>query len=125
MTTFSTKYVTLKNYVKQVEKDISAGERKRRAEAGTYLKRKIRGKIRKSETSLPGEPPGRVTGNLLRGLASRNMRSQTIVGFRPPGYHALMLEFGTENMAPRPVLFPTMAEETPTLKKILSGLWVK
>lgn len=121
----STPYVRLKNRIGQVDRELKAGERKRRGQAARHLKNKIASKIRKTETSLPGEAPGQVTGNLLKGLSMRSTPSTTIIGFKAPGFHSRMLEFGTQNMAARPVLFPTFAEELNTLKKIHSGTWIK
>jgi len=118
-------YSTLQNYTKQVMKDLEKADKDLRGKAGRHVRSRIRAKINKEQPSLPGQPPGKVTGNLLKGLAVKNGTPSTLVGFKAPGYHARMLEFGTLRMAARPVLFTTMAEEAETVKRIMSGDWVK
>ena len=119
------KFAKLTSYTDSVMKDLQKGERDLRRKAGVHVRGKVRAKINKTTPSIPGEPPGKVTGNLLKGLATKTHPSTTLVGFKPPAYHARMLEFGTSKMAARPVLFPTFAEEAPTIKRILSGEWIK
>lgn len=113
--------VTVNSFIKEVERDIAAEDKRLRNEAGLHVMRAIERKINKIGPSIPGEPPGMVTGALKKGLAVKSGRSTTLVGIKNPGYYARMLEFGTSKMAARPFLFPTFAEEAGAVKRILSG----
>lgn len=115
----------LTNDIADVFSDISKEEKKLRAKAAQHIKAKIKAKIRRTSPSLPGEPPGKVTGNLLKGLGLINFNTVSIVGFKKPGFHAHLLEFGTDKMQKRPFLFPTFAEESRNVRKILSEEWIK
>lgn len=127
----------LRTQFKEVLGDIKKKDKELRGKAAKHVKDKIAEKINHEQPSLPGEPPGKVSGNLLKGLAVKNGAFSSVVGFKKPGFHALILEFGAVwrwvanhfgrnesgsagAMAPRPVLFPTMAEESATVKAILS-----
>lgn len=117
-----------KNYassISSVMKEIYAEDSALRREAAMHVKRKIAAKIKRRHVSLPGDPPGRNTGNFLKGLTMQNKKTVALVGFKRPAYHAHLLEFGTKNMKARPVLFPTFAEESATVQKILSGQRLK
>lgn len=119
-----------------VLKDIQKGEKDLRGKAARHLRKVVARKIKQRKISLPGEPPGRVTGDLLRGLKMSNRKTVALIGFKPPAQHATILEFGgkdirehktgksTGYMDARPVLFPTFAEEAPTVRKIMSGDWL-
>jgi len=128
---------TLRKQFKEAFGEIQKKDKELRGRAASYLKDKIAAKINSVRHSLPGEPPGKMSGNLLKGLAVKNGAFSSIVGFKKPGFHALILEFGTKmrmvkkhaksgqpessgQMAPRPVLFPTFAEEAGAVKMILS-----
>lgn len=116
------------SHVKAVMKDIRQADKANRKKAANHVKSKIRNKINKSEVSLPGHPPGKDSGDLLKGLSTKNGRSTSIVGFKKPGFHARILEFGalrkgTNRLEKRPVIGPTFAEESGAVKRILSGDW--
>jgi len=118
-------FARVRSFTDAIMKDLQRSDRRLRQKAGLHVKAQVKAKINKGGTSIPGEPPGKVTGNLLKGLAVKTHPSTTLVGFKAPAYHARMLEFGTSKMAARPVLFPTFAEEAPTVKKILTdGDWL-
>lgn len=110
---------------KGVMKDIWAKDKELRGKAAAHVKSAVRKKIDKNERSAPGEPPGKVTGNLLKGLRSENKKTMALVGFKAPAYHANLLEFGASGsrkgpMAARPFFFSTFAEEAGAVESILS-----
>lgn len=113
--------------LRQIEKE----DRRLIGSASRHLRgrmaRKInhRSRYSKGKNIPDGQAPGYVTKNLLRGLVAVTKRTVGIVGFLAPAYHALLMEFGTSYMAPHPILYPTIAEELETLKRILSGQRVK
>jgi hypothetical protein len=136
--------------IKQVMKEIEAGARKQRAAAASLIRSKIKKKISdvyfSGHHSKPGEPPGKISGNLMSGLYKFNGKKASFVGFRMPAYHAFLLEFGstksnprmtkgkgakrkkirsTGYLAPRPVVYPTFVESETEVNKILSEPWVK
>ena len=120
----ATQYVTTLFNSDTVMKEIYSAEAALRLRAANHIKDKIRAKISdvyyEGFHSREGEPPGKITGDLLRGLRTESHRTVALVGFGPPAHHAMMLEFGTKNMGPRPMLGPTMREEKETVRRILS-----
>lgn len=122
-----------RSFIKSVLKDLNKKDVQLRRKAASHIKRKIAAKIKPIGTSQPNTPPSSQSGDLLAGLATRGGPWTAYVGFKKPGYHAVLLEFGGKSaqrtttggesrghMAPRPVLFPTFAEETGAVKQILS-----
>lgn len=114
-------FVTYKNNFDSVMGEIFKEERGLRGKAARYLRKKVAKKINEPWPSLPGEPPGRDTGNLLKGLKVSNMRTVALTGFVAPAYHAHLLEFRPPSEGGRPFLFSTFAEESGAVKKILSS----
>jgi hypothetical protein len=128
-----------KKMMSQVLKEVYAEDKRRRAQAASHVKGKIRKKISDQYYdgyhSAPGEPPGTITGNLIAGLAVDNMKTVSLVGFKAPAYHAHLMEFGALNrvdkqgkpnpMKPRPIIGPTFAEEAGAVQRIIAGTWVK
>jgi hypothetical protein len=125
-----------RNAIKEVLGGIQKKDRELRGKAARYIEKKVRAKISDEyftgKHSIPGEPPGKITGNLLKGLTVRNGAWTSLVGFVKPGFHAILLEFGAGRrthwknsslpnpMAARPFLFPTFAEERGAVIDILS-----
>jgi HK97 gp10 family phage protein len=118
---------------KEVLGTIKKKDSQLRMVAAKHLKEKIKTKISKStevsigpkggvsvERSSKGEPPRKDAGNLVRGLAIKGGPRVHYVGFKSPGHHAALLEFGSTKMKPRPFMFSTFGEEAETIKKILS-----
>jgi HK97 gp10 family phage protein len=137
--------VRLESYIKDVISDIDKSEKKVRSKAAQYLVKKMKEKVNdqyfKGYHSIPGEPPGKMTGNLQKGIGSKDIDSEhkTLVGVGPPAHHAHLLEFGTVErytpvkngkprrsgrVAPRPFVFPTFQEEAENVGKILSERWL-
>lgn len=113
-------YAKYTEFFKGAMKEIYRKDSELRMKAARYVRDKIREKINRDQPSLPGEPPGRVTGNLLKGLRAENKKTVALVGFKAPAYHAMLLELGTQKMRARPMLFSTFAQEAETVKQILS-----
>jgi hypothetical protein len=135
----------LQSFIKDAAKEIRSKDAELRMKAARHVRDKVKAKISTKfsdgDASAPGNPPGKVTGNLIKGLKVRGGREAAYVGFVAPAHHALLLEFGctkttprmtlgkgkkrkgvrsTGTMEARPVLFPTFAEESGTVKAILS-----
>jgi HK97 gp10 family phage protein len=91
----------------------------------TFTKTKT-GKVRKklgkrgSDPSKPGEPPRKQTGALRNKVFKKLRQGGKVirVGTRAP--HGGLLEFGTKNMAPRPYLRSTLAEDEGEIARILT-----
>jgi HK97 gp10 family phage protein len=128
--------VVIKSFAKQIERDLKKGRREKLKKAGQHVRKKIRGKIKHKRISQPGEPPGRYSGNLYKGIRYEVREEEALVGAAPPAYHAHLLEFGTEKrtvgktgkdagkVEARPFIFPTFEEEKEEVKRILSEEWL-
>ena len=101
----------------------SAGE-----QAGQALADHVRMKLSRpnpsgAAPSAPGEPPARVTGELLDSVAYEVLETEkglsVTVGTAAP--YALALEYGTRRMAPRPFLRPAFAEMEEEIARIFYG----
>jgi HK97 gp10 family phage protein len=122
---------------------VKSGATKNLTAAGEFLKREMKkalnksgrtvtitktksGKIRKklgkrgSAPSKPGEPPRKQTGTLRNRVFKklRNGGATVRVGTTAP--HGGLLEFGTKNMAPRPYIRSTFAENQAEVQRILT-----
>lgn len=114
-------FVKYTSFVSNVIKDIEKKDAKLRLEAARHVRKVIRKKISKKFRSRAGDPPGLVSGNLRKGLkAAPGGKYHALVGFVRPAYHAHLLEFGTQKMAARPVLLPTLEEEKNNIIEILT-----
>lgn len=97
----------------------------RRANIKTGERGALRKKLGKrgSSRSKPGDFPHKDYGTLRTAVAH-----QMVAGGEPKGLvganvkHALYLELGTKNMAPRPWLRRTLAEETEAVVNIVGNL---
>lgn len=127
-----------KSFVKDTIRDLEREDARLRMKAANYVKDRVIEKISRQQGhqitrfiyrgSAPGQPPAEFTGNLIKGIKTKSEQYSAIVGAVAPAYHALLLELGTRKrvpgMAPRPFLYPTLEEETPVIKEILSEVRV-
>ncbi len=129
------------NKIPEIIKEMSISERRSLIAAGSYLKKKLKEKVSSKGISLPGNPPGRDKGDLIKGIDYQPIEHAVLVGVGPPAYHAHLLEFGTQlrtvknyrghegvevssgKIEPRPFLVPTFDEEVEEVEKILSENW--
>ena len=130
----------MKSFVKAIQKDLDKMEREKVQHAAKYLQGKIRDKIKTKRISQPGEPPGRFSGNLHKGIRYKIYKEGSeygaLVGAGPPAYHAHLLEFGTEQrtvgktgkdagkVEARPFLLPTFDEEKEHIKLMMMERWI-
>lgn len=117
---------------------IEADFKKNLQKAALFVKGKIKEKINRSQNyvrtkgpggvyyhgqdpSLPGEPPKRVTGQLVRSIATQQAPDgmNWLVGTNLA--YGLYLEFGTSKMAARPWLRSTLEENKEAILNIISG----
>src|SRR5690606_24660187 len=130
--------VVIKSFAKQIEKDLKKARRVKLQKVGQHVRKAIRDKIKHKRISQPGEPPGRFSGNLYKGIGYQVKPDdeEVLVGAGPPAYHAHLLEFGTEQrtvektgkdagrVEARPFLLPTFEEEKDEIERILSEEWL-
>ena len=124
----------LNSFIKEVEKEISKAEKEQLRKAANLFKRRLRSKIR--SLGLVDD------GNLLKGVSSVNLDHASLVGVSAPGFHALLVEYGTEErftkgdgeersgirstgrMPAKPYFLPTMQESLPEIQAILREEWI-
>lgn len=70
-----------------------------------------------NRSSAPGESPARQSGNLINQIALREDVSRLAVVINSGAAYAAALEFGTETMAPRPVMRPSLAKMVPEIEQ--------
>ena len=92
----------------------SAMSRAARVMANT-LKATVRGRgagrvYGRHTASAPGQPPARMTGNLVRSMKGRASRRGYALAVSAIAPHAAMLELGTRRMDPRPAFEPVFAD---------------
>ena len=111
-----------------VAKRIDAGLASAASEAGQALADHVRMKLSRpnplgTTPSAPGEPPARVSGELMDsvayGVTGTGRGPSLAVGAGAP--YALALEYGTRRMAPRPFLRPALAEMEEEIARIFYG----
>jgi len=127
--------------IREVCADLDKAQERELDKAAAYLRQKLKDKVSKKRISLPGEPPGRQSGNLKKGIKFTREPGNRFIGVGSPAQHAHLLEFGTgprlvKNyrgkgmsklvgpQAPRPFIIPTFEEESDNIKKILSEQWL-
>lgn len=68
--------------------------------------------------SAPGEPPASDTGALVRSIRvdHKALKANVIVAAQ----YAALLEFGTQFIAPRPFVRPTVAKSRPAMVKVFN-----
>lgn len=124
----------LNSFVKDIEKDILKAEKAKLRKASNLFKRRLRSKIKALQ--LVDE------GNLLKGVSSTVLDNASIVGIGAPGFHALIVEYGTEDrrtlgkgeerkavrstgkMPAKPFFLPTMQESATDIQNILNEEWL-
>lgn len=139
----------MKSYsiIPNILKDLEASQEKLLDRAAMHMKKAIREKIKNKKISNPGDPPGRSSGDLLKGVTigkrGKDVNSSyRVVGMGPPAHHAHLLEFGTVprtvknymgkkgkavssgRVLPRPFMRPTFEEEAENVENILSKPWL-
>ncbi len=109
----------------RIEKRVDAGLESAGEEAGMALSDHVKVMISRPNPlgeapSAPGEPPARVSGELMDSVAYEVVESDrglvVLVGASAP--YALALEYGTRRMAARPFLRPSLAEMEPLIARI-------
>jgi HK97 gp10 family phage protein len=127
--------------IRKVINELDKAQEKKLDIAAVHLRTKIKDKLKNKHTSFPGEPPGKKSGNLIKGVIFTRNPGKRFVGMGKPAYHAHLLEFGTGprtvknyrgkgvavavgSVAPRPFLIPTFEEEKENVKKLLSETWL-
>ena len=127
-----------KSYTDSVLKDMDKAENAARVKAARHIADKMKEKLSVKHVSLPGQAPGKQSGDLVKGITTDNMKAhrKTLVGVKAPAHHAHLMEFGTAErivkktgrkvgrVLPRPFLGPTFEEEADTVREILSEAWV-
>jgi len=75
--------------------------------------------------SAPGQPPAQVTGDLRKSVKGSVEGSGMAVHgkVKASAKHALPLEFGTKNMAPRPFMKPSFDKSLDAIRRILTRTW--
>jgi phage gpG-like protein len=69
--------------------------------------------------SVPGEPPGVLTGRLRASIATRVIPGNALVGTRVEYARALEFGYKPRNLAARPFLIPALERNREEIKKIL------
>jgi len=136
-------YVNYTSFIDRTIRELTMEQKRHLSKAAAHVAKKMRQKVSdeyfEGDHSAPGEPPGKMTGNLKKGIGYKHEHpGEVLVGVGPPGYHAHLLEFGTVdrwittkngkkkyvgNVEPRPFVYPTLVEETAAVKRILSESW--
>jgi HK97 gp10 family phage protein len=125
---------TLKSFAKEVQRDIEKAEQEKLKKASNLFKSRLRAKIRSMDLIYKG--------SLLKGVSSSNLEHASLVGMSAPAFHALIVEYGTEErntlgqgeerkgirgtgkMPAQPFFLPTMQESTGDIQQILSEEWL-
>ena len=114
----------LQTDTKAIIKDINKAELQNRTKALQYLRKQMRAKISKKGRSSPGDYPGKMTGNLRKGIGfKKKLKSDpytSIFGSRAP--HSHLLEFGHgdgKSINKRPFFNRTLMEENETIINIM------
>ena len=89
------------NYLQDVQKDLDAGEKRNRRKAAKHVVKKMKENASKKYPagthSQPGQFPGKISGDLVKGIGSKDIKNATLVGVGAPGHIAHITEFGTED----------------------------
>lgn len=129
------------NKIREVISGLDKAQDQALDRAAGYLRQKLKDKVGRNQISRPGEPPGRQSGDLKKGIKFTREPGQRFIGVGKPAYHAHLLEFGTgprlvKNyrgkgtaklvgaQAARPFMIPTFEAEKENVKKILSEQWL-
>jgi len=127
--------VIYRSYVKDIMKDVYKAEKKRVKAAAKLVATAIKAKLKTKAVSMAGQPPGKQSGRLIKGVAYKIENTDSaLVGFKAPAHHAHLLEFGTRqrvrkdgkksgHVAPRPFFVPTLKEQADNVRKIFMEPW--
>jgi len=109
----------------RIEKRVDAGLKSAGEEAGMALSDHVKVLISRPNPlgeapSAPGEPPARVSGELMDsvGYEAEMTGKGAAVRVWASAPYALALEYGTRRMAARPFLRPSLAEMEPLIARI-------
>ncbi len=117
------KWTNFTSAVNQVVDDIYKKDAELRKKAAVHLRSEMKKKVNKTGRSLPGQPPGKYTGNLKKGIKYRKAKTiphTHLVGTGYPANHAHLLELGTRKLKKRPFFLLTFREQQERVKEILS-----
>jgi len=117
---------TFQSYLKDVEKEILKADKALRDKAASLVVNELKTML----DNPTGDVPKKVTGNLRKGIAKKNQRYSSIVGFKVPAHHAALVEYGHEVIShgkstgkrakPHPFLKPAFKNKEHEIIKILS-----
>ena len=125
-----------KSYVKEINNKLEKVQGERLVGAGRHIRKEMRKKASKRRRSTAGQPAGRVSNNLRKGMAIKKVRNDlVIVGYSAPAYHAHLVELGTTDrvrkdgkktgkVLPRPIIVPTFKEQAGAVENILNKTWI-
>ncbi len=124
----------LKSMTKELEKELAQAEKRQLRKAANLFKRRLRANIK--ALGLVDK------GDLLKGVSSSTLDHASLVGVGAPGFHALILEYGTEGRStkgegeerkkirstgrvePTHFFSKTLQETAPEIQKILTEEWL-
>ena len=117
------------SFMGDIDKELQRISRKRRTEAAAHVKKKLKQKT----TQRFGAGSG-----ITEGVGSKHMKSVSLVGIGPPGQHAHLIEFGTDDryhlsgkrkgrytghINADPFVEPVYRAEASTVRKIMTKEW--
>lgn len=123
--------INFTSYLNKQWKEIEKGEYEQRKKAAKYLTKELKNEVKKRYGG----------GDLLEGVAMKNYKTISKVGFGKPAYHAHLIEFGTDirfvknyrgtkglkhsvgRIKADPILEPVMKREANRVFEILSEPW--
>ncbi|MHA1168308.1 MAG: HK97 gp10 family phage protein [Candidatus Hodarchaeales archaeon] len=124
----------LNSFIDKIERDLAKAEKDKLRKAANLFKRRLRAKIK--ALGLVDD------GDLLKGVDSITMEHASLIGIGAPGFHALILEYGTEErftlgngekrkgirgtgkVEPTNFFLKTMQESAADIQKILNEEWL-
>tara|TARA_Y100001937_G_C7032758_1_gene290875 strand:- start:266 stop:694 length:429 start_codon:yes stop_codon:yes gene_type:complete len=72
--------------------------------------------------SSDGQPPASDTGFLVSNIVKNVKRSGHEIEVESKANYSKFLEFGTQNMKPRPFLFPALEKNKPKIRRLLKNV---
>lgn len=121
----SNKFTKLELFTKDIVDDIDKQEEKNRLVALKHVRKKLKENIGKKGRSTPGGFPGKLRGNLKKGigfkLKLKTIKRTSAIGSKGP--HSHLLEFGHgpgKESNKRPFFRRTLLEENETMIDLMS-----
>lgn len=113
----------VKWYGNELKKKIRAKMVKNMTNACLFLEADIKKSLIGKSPSAPGEPPGKRTGTLGRGITHEVEKTATVVIGRVGTNitYAIPLEFGTSKMAARPFMRPGLERNKERVARIMTS----